>query len=110
MKIFYTNKKLADGIHEFLYFYSLIILKIRRKVVCESASLLLKGHVHRNRSLQYSSSDEQGMHHYYIQLIYLLQVHSTVILVIRKIDNEYFLLKSENTIKFENLFLLAQLF
>jgi hypothetical protein len=99
MKIFYTNKKLADSIHEFLYFYSLIILKIRREVVCESASLLLKGHVHRNRSLQYNSSDEQGMH-----LIYLLQVHSTVILVIRKIDDEYFFLKV-NTIKFENLFL-----
>jgi hypothetical protein len=64
MKTFYTNQKLADDIHEFLYFYSLMILKIRSEAVCESASSILKGHIHNNRSLQHSSLDEEVLLHW----------------------------------------------
>jgi len=64
MKTFYTNKKLADGIHDFLYFYSLMILKIRSEAVCESVSSILKGHIHNNRSLQHTSLDEEVMLHW----------------------------------------------
>jgi hypothetical protein len=64
MKTFYTDKKLADGIHDFLYFYSLMILKIRSEAVCESASSILKGHIHNNRSLQHNSLDEEVMLHW----------------------------------------------
>ncbi len=61
MKTFYTNKKLADGIHDFLYFSSLRVLNIRSEVRCESTSSILKGHIHNNRSLQHSSLDEEVM-------------------------------------------------
>ena len=64
MKAFYTNKNLADGIHDFLHFYSLMILKIRSEAVCESASSILKGHIHNNRSLQHISLDEEVMLHW----------------------------------------------
>ncbi len=64
MKIFFTNKSLADGIHEFLYFDSLMILKIRSEAVCESASSILKEHIHNNRSLQHNSLDEEVMIHW----------------------------------------------
>ena len=59
MKIFFTNENLADGIHDFLYFYPLMILKIRSERVCESASSALKAQIHNNRSLQHSSLDEK---------------------------------------------------
>ncbi|CAF1350509.1 unnamed protein product [Rotaria sordida] len=64
MKTFYTNKKLADGIHDFLYFYSLMILKISSEAICESVSSILKGHIHNNRSLQHTSLDEEVMLHW----------------------------------------------
>lgn len=64
MKTFYTNRKLADGIHDFLYFYSLMILKIRSEAICESASSILKQHIHNNRSLQHSSLDDEIMIHW----------------------------------------------
>ena len=64
MKSFYTNQKLADDIHEFLYFYSLMILKIRSEAVCESAASILKGHIHNNRSLLHSSLDEEVLLHW----------------------------------------------
>ncbi|CAF5068881.1 unnamed protein product, partial [Rotaria sp. Silwood1] len=64
MKTFYSNKKLAHGIHDFLYFYSLMILKIRSEAVGESVSSILKGHIHNNRSLQHTSLDEEVMLHW----------------------------------------------
>ena len=44
MKKFYITRDLSDGISEFLYFHSVIVLKIRTEVLCESAASVLKGH------------------------------------------------------------------
>ena len=41
MKTFFTNKDLANSIEEFLHLYSLIVIKIRSEVVCESAASIL---------------------------------------------------------------------
>jgi hypothetical protein len=114
MKTFYTNKKLADGIHDFLYFYSLMILKIRSEAVCESAASILKGHIHNNRSLQHSSLDEEVMLHWDATPMHLADLFITSSLddyFSQKKDRHWlFYKKKVNNIKFGNLFLLAQLF
>jgi hypothetical protein len=114
MKTFYTNKKLADGIHDFLYFYSLMILKIRSKAVCESTASILKGHIHNNRSLQHSSLDEEVMLHWNAPPMHLADLFITSSLddyFSQKKDRHWlFYKKKVNNIKFGNLFLLAQLF
>ena len=64
MKTFFTDKESADGIHEFLHFYSLMIVKIRSEAVCESASSILKAHIHNNRSLEHTSLDDEVLIHW----------------------------------------------
>ena len=71
MKTFYTNKTLANDIHEFLYFYSLMILKVRSEAIFESACSILKGHIHNNHSLQHSSLDKEAMLHWNAPPIHL---------------------------------------
>ena len=58
MKTFFMNKNLANGIEQFLHFYSLMVVKIRSEAVCESAASILKQHIHGNRAL------DQGCHLY----------------------------------------------
>ena len=84
MKTFYTDKTLANDIHEFLYFYSLMILKVRSEAICESACSILKGHIHNNRSLQHSSLDNEAMLHRNAPSIHLAD------LFIRSSLNDYF--------------------
>ena len=114
MKSFYTNQKLADDIHEFLYFYSLMILKIRSEAVCESAASILKGHIHNNRSLLHSSLDEEVLLHWNAP-----PLHSADLFIKSSLNNYFsnkkdrqwlFYKKKANNIKHGNLFLLAQLF
>ena len=64
METFFTDKELADDIHEILYFNSLMILKIRSEAVCESASSVLKAHIHNNCSLEHTSLDDEVMIHW----------------------------------------------
>jgi hypothetical protein len=61
MKTFFTNKDLANGIEQFLHFYSLMVVKIRSEAVCESAASILKQHIHGNRALDHESLDEEVM-------------------------------------------------
>ncbi|CAF2790557.1 unnamed protein product [Rotaria sp. Silwood2] len=84
MKTFFTNKKLADDICDFLHFYSLMILKIRSEAVCESASSILKNHIHNNRSLQHKSLDEEVMLHWNAPPLHVAN------LFIRSSLNDYF--------------------
>ena len=84
MKTFYTDKTLANDIHEFLYFYSLMILRVRSEAICESACSILKGHIHNNRSLQHSSLDKEAMLHWNAIPIHLAD------LFIRSSLNDYF--------------------
>jgi len=64
MRTFFTNDELANSIKDFLYFYSLMILKVRSGAVCESAASILKHHIHMNRVLKHSSLDEEVMLHW----------------------------------------------
>ncbi|CAF4879870.1 unnamed protein product [Rotaria sp. Silwood2] len=64
MKIFYTSRDLSNGISDFLYFHSLMVLKIRTEAICESAASILKGHIHGNRSLNHDSVDSKVMLHW----------------------------------------------
>ncbi|CAF3767738.1 unnamed protein product [Rotaria sp. Silwood1] len=64
MKSFYTSTDLSDGINDFLYFHSLMVLKIRSEAICESAASILKGHIHGNRSLHHDSLDNEVMLHW----------------------------------------------
>ena len=64
MKTFFRDKELVDGIHEFLYFYSLMIVKARSEAVCESISSVLKARIHNNRSLEHISLDDEVMIHW----------------------------------------------
>ncbi|CAF3889508.1 unnamed protein product [Rotaria sp. Silwood1] len=63
MKTFYTSRDLSDGIIDFLYFHSLMVLKIRTEAICESATSILKGHIHGNRSLNHDSLDSEWLKH-----------------------------------------------
>ena len=64
MKTFFTNKDLANGIEQFLHFYSLMVVKIRSEAVCESAALILKQHIHGNRVLDHESLDKEVTLHW----------------------------------------------
>ncbi|CAF3372710.1 unnamed protein product [Rotaria sp. Silwood2] len=64
MKTFYTSRDLSDAIIDFLYFHSLMVLKIRTEAICESAASILKGHIHGNRSLNHDPLDSEVMLHW----------------------------------------------
>ena len=64
MKTFFRDKELVDGIHEFLYFYSLMIVKVRSEAVCESTSSVLKAHIHNNHPLKHTLLDDEVMIHW----------------------------------------------
>jgi hypothetical protein len=64
MKTFFTNKDMANGIEQFLHFYSLMVVKIRSDAVCQSAASILKQHIHGNRALDLESLDEEVMLHW----------------------------------------------
>jgi hypothetical protein len=64
MKSFYKNASLYDGIHDFLYFYLLMVLKIRSEAVCESAASILKEHIHNNRALHHNNLDNEVLVHW----------------------------------------------
>ena len=61
-----------------------MILKIRSEAVCESASSILKAHIHSNRSLQHSSLDDEVMLHWNAPPIHLADTF------IRSALNHYF--------------------
>ncbi|CAF2955074.1 unnamed protein product [Rotaria sp. Silwood2] len=64
MKTFYTSRDLSDAIIDFLYFHSLMVLKIRTEAICETAASILKGHIHGNRSLNHDPLDSEVMLHW----------------------------------------------
>jgi hypothetical protein len=64
MKTFLTNKDLANGIEQFLHFYSLMVVKIRSEAICESAASILKQHIRGNRALDHESLDKEVMLHW----------------------------------------------
>ncbi|CAF3154460.1 unnamed protein product, partial [Rotaria sp. Silwood2] len=64
MKTFYTRRDLSNAMSDFLYFHSLMVLKIRIEAICESAASILKGHIHGNRSLNHNSLDREVMLHW----------------------------------------------
>jgi hypothetical protein len=64
MKTFFTNKKLANGIEQFLHFYSLMVVNIRSEAVCKSVASILKQHIRGNRALDHESLDKEVMLHW----------------------------------------------
>jgi hypothetical protein len=64
MKTFFMNKNLANGIEQFLHFYSLMVVKIRSEAVCESVASILKQHIRGNRALDHESLDKEVMLHW----------------------------------------------
>ena len=64
MKTFFTNRDMANGIEQFLHFYSLTVVEIRSEAVCESAASILKQHIHGNRALDHESLDKEVMLHW----------------------------------------------
>jgi hypothetical protein len=64
MKSFYMNASLYVGIHDFLHFYLLMVLKIRSEAVCESAASVLKENIHNNRALHHDNLDNEVLVHW----------------------------------------------
>ena len=96
MKTFFTNKDLANGIEEFLHFYSLIVVKIESEAVCESAASILKQHIHGNRALNHESLDEEVMLHWNSSSIHLADPFIKSCL-----NNYFFQLKDKHWIFFK---------
>jgi len=89
-------------------------LNIRSEAVWESASSILKGHIHYNRLLQHSSLDEEVMLHWNAP-----PIHSADLFITSSLNDYFscmkdrqwlFYKKKVNNIKFRSLFRLAQLF
>ncbi|CAF3994088.1 unnamed protein product [Rotaria sp. Silwood1] len=91
MKTFYTNTDLSEGINDFIHFYSLMILKIRSEAICESAASILKGHIHKNRSLQHKSLDDEIFLHWNAPPLHLADKF------IEQSIDDYFINKKDKT-------------
>ncbi|CAF1506452.1 unnamed protein product, partial [Didymodactylos carnosus] len=64
MKTYFISEILANKIEEFLYFYSLMILKVRSEAVCECAASVMKIHIHQNRALDHDSLNDEVLIHW----------------------------------------------
>lgn len=64
MKTFFTKKDLANGIEQYIHFYSLMAVKIRTEAVCENAASILKQYIRGNRALEHESLNKEVMLHW----------------------------------------------
>ncbi len=96
MKTFFTNKDLANGIEQFLHFYSLMVVKIRSETVSESATSVLKQHIHGNRALGHESSYKEVMIHWNAPPLHLADPF-----IKSSFNNYFFQLKDKHWIFFK---------
>ena len=108
MNTFSRSRYLANGINDFLYFFSLMVLRIRARTTGESAASILNEHIHSNRSLHHDNLDKGLLLFHYIHPIYLFNIHWPITLVLRKANTAYFI-RRVNNIKYGNLDRLVQL-
>ncbi|CAF1289193.1 unnamed protein product [Didymodactylos carnosus] len=58
---FFTEQQLANNTQGYLYFYWLMVLKMRSEAVYEPATSIRKGHIHNNRALDHVSLEDEAM-------------------------------------------------
>ena len=113
MKAFFTNKDPANGIEQFLHYYSLMIVKIRSEAVCESAASILKQRIRGNRALDNDSSDKEVMLIWNAPLPHLADPFMKLCLnnyFSQLKDKHWIFLKKQHNIICSNWFHLVQLF